>query len=104
MNGVILESFVLVNATVPTPVHTVQTVKFGSVMAEEYVTNVLPTKFLDVPAMLVGLEMIVQLRQWEFLFQFQHILLLKVSFYVFMGKIDEKIDFLNIVAFALKDK
>ena len=63
----------------------------------EYVTNVLPTKFLDVPAMLVGLEMIVQLGLWELFFYF------KVSFYVFLGEMNEKIDFLNIVAFAPKD-
>ena len=36
-----------------------KTVKFAVTM--ENVTHVLPTEFLDVPAILVGLEMIVQL-------------------------------------------
>ena len=56
---VMLESFVLVN--VMNVQYRKKMVKF--VVATESVTYVLPTMFLDVPAMLVGLEMIVQL--WE---------------------------------------
>ena len=56
---VMLESFVLVN--VMNVQYRKKTVKF--VVATENVTYVLPTMFLDVPAILVGLDLIVQL--WE---------------------------------------
>ena len=54
-----LESSVLVN--VMNVQYRKKMVKF--VVATENVTYVLPTMFLDVPAMLVGLDLIVQL--WE---------------------------------------
>ena len=56
---VMLESFVLVN--VMNVQYRKKMVKF--VVATETVTYVLPTMFLDVPAILVGLDLIVQL--WE---------------------------------------
>ena len=52
---VMLERFVLAN--VMNVQYQKKTVKF--VVTMENVTNALPTKFLDVPAVLVGLEMIV---------------------------------------------